>query len=61
MVIIAPIVAGTDVLKMYGGVLADGVGSKEFGRLVATVARAEEKNEEISVAFWAMVVTLLSG
>lgn len=34
-----------DVLKAYGGTVGEGVGIKKFGKAVATVAEAAERNE----------------
>jgi len=60
-VAICPTEAGTDVLKIYEGVAGERVARRKFGTVVAIVANAEEKNDDTSVAFSSIVVTLLMG
>lgn len=55
----SPTDAGTEVLKRYGSGVGEGVGKREFGRVVATVGEADARNVDIWETVSLMAVTLL--
>jgi len=58
---ICPRKAGTEVLKAYGGVVKVGVARGKFGRVVATVAEAADRNDETSAGDSGTAVELYRG
>lgn len=58
---ICPTAVRMEVLKRYDGVAGIGVVRMKLGSVVGMVADAEEKKEDMSVAFSLIVVILLKG
>ena len=58
---ISPTLAGTEVLKAYGGVVKEGVARGKLGSVVAIVTDSEEKKDETTLGDSAIVVAFSRG